>query len=91
MPISTEHTQNPNSTQTTVHLQWIRDAQTTLKCTVNVIDPLVADVLKSYTLVQLPDNTVAVYQGQTCCAHSNGLNQGRKLKVVLRNLAFCLM
>lgn len=91
MPISTEHTQNPDSTHTTVQLQWIRDAQTTIKCTVDVIDPLVADVLSSFTLVQLPDNTVAVYQGHTCYAHSNGLNQGKKLKAVLRNLATCLM
>ena len=74
-----------------VHLQWVRDTETTLKVSIDVIDPIVASVLNKYTVIQMPDDVVHVYMGTTHIASNYGLNQGRKMIVVLRQLAYTLL
>ena len=74
-----------------VNLQWVRDNETTLKVSINVIDPVVASVLNKYTVIQMPDDVVHVYKGTTHIASNYGLNQGRKMIVVLRQLAYTLL
>ena len=74
-----------------VNLQWVRDTETTLKVSIDVIDPVVASVLNEYTVIQMPDDVVHVYKGATHIASNYGLNQGRKMIVVLRQLAYILL
>ena len=74
-----------------VNLQWVRDNETTLKVSIDVIDPIVASVLNKYTVIQMPDDVVHVYKGTTHIASNYGLNQGRKMIVVLRQLAYTLL
>ena len=74
-----------------VNLQWVRDTETTLKVSIDVIDPIVASVLNEYTVIQMPDDVVHVYKGTTHIASNYGLNQGRKMIVVLRQLAYTLL
>lgn len=74
-----------------VNLQWVRDTETTLKVSIDVIDPIVASVLNEYTVIQMPDDIVHVYKGTTHIASNYGLNQGRKMIVVLRQLAYTLL
>ena len=74
-----------------VNLQWVRDTETTLKVSIDVIDPVVASVLNEYTVIQMPDDVVHVYKGTTHIASNYGLNQGRKMIVVLRQLAYTLL
>ena len=74
-----------------VNLQWVRDNETTLKVSIDVIDPVVANVLNEYTVIQMPDDVVHVYKGTTHIASNYGLNQGRKMIVVLRQLAYTLL
>ena len=74
-----------------VNLQWVRDTETTLKVSIDVIDPIVASVLNEYTVIQMPDDVVHVYKGTTHIASNYGLNQGRKMIVVLRQLAYTLI
>lgn len=74
-----------------VNLQWVRDTETTLKVSIDVIDPIVASVLNKYTVIQMPDDVVHVYKGTTHIASNYGLNQGRKMIVVLRQLAYTLL
>ena len=74
-----------------VNLQWVRDTETTLKVSIDVIDPIVASVLNKYTVIQMPDEVVHVYKGTTHIASNYGLNQGRKMIVVLRQLAYTLL
>ena len=76
---------------THVSLQWVRDSETTLKVSIDVIDPVVANVLGEYTVIQMPDDVVHVYEGTTHIASNYGLNQGRKMIVVLRQLAYTLI
>ena len=74
-----------------VHLQRVRDTETTLKVSIDVIDPIVASVLNEYTVVRMPDDVVHVYKDTTHIASNYGLNQGRKFLVVLRQLAYTLL
>lgn len=74
-----------------VNLQWVRDNETTLKVSIDVIDPVVASVLNEYTVIQMPDDVVHVYKGTVHIASNYGLNQGRKMIVVLRQLAYTLL
>ena len=74
-----------------VNLQWVRDNETTLKVSIDVIDPVVASVLNEYTVIQMPDDVVHVYKGTTHIASNYGLALGRKMIVVLRQLAYTLL
>ena len=74
-----------------VNLQWVRDNETTLKVSIDVIDPVIASVLNEYTVVRMPDDVVHVYKDTTHIASNYGLNQGRKMIVVLRQLAYTLL
>ena len=81
----------PQDSLPRVNLQWVRDNETTLKVSIDVIDPIVASVLNEYTVVRMPDDVVHVYKDTTHIASNYGLNQGRKFIVVLRQLAYTLL
>ena len=81
----------PHDNRPRVRIQWVRDKETTLKLSIDVIDPVVADALSKYTIVRMPDDVIHVYEGNTDIMSSYGLNQGRKLVVVLRQLAYILL
>ena len=81
----------PQDSLPRVNLQWVRDNETTLKVSIDVIDPVVASVLNEYTVIQMPDDVVHVYKGTAHIASNYGLNQGRKMIVVLRQLAYILL
>ena len=74
-----------------VNLHWVRDNESTLKVSIDVIDPVVASVLNEYTVVRMPDDVVHVYRDTTHIASNYGLTLGRKFLVVLRQLAYTLL
>ena len=91
-PFASQTKGKPEGDSTMVTLYWDREDGTRIRCKVDAIDPLVAHILGDYFIVITVDKHMTATDSMGVIrANAFSLNQGRKLKVALRNLAMALV
>ena len=92
VPLTPQTKGKPEGDSTMVTLYWDREDGTRIRCNVNAVDPLVAHILGGYFIVIAADkHMIAIDSMGIPQANTFSLDQGRKLKVALRNLAMALI